>query len=182
MMATSSTSENVDKLLPDYTAVQARRQPSSYSPLWEPHTPLRVSLTSVPRIQSVISSRNILLLKVAWFTVGKLVFRWVFCLLIRIFNSQSLMKLTKLQPKNNSIYYSSRNYQYTTTQRASRQLKLSHRWKYYHRLCLLHSHAFNSAITTIRHCRHYSRVNQALSSTSPPPPPPPPVLSSLHHP
>jgi hypothetical protein len=28
---------NVGKLLPDYTALQPRRQPSSYSPPWEPH-------------------------------------------------------------------------------------------------------------------------------------------------
>jgi hypothetical protein len=27
---------NVGKLLPDYTALQPRRQPSSYSPLWDP--------------------------------------------------------------------------------------------------------------------------------------------------
>jgi hypothetical protein len=27
---------NVGKLLPDYTVLQPRRQPSSYSPLWEP--------------------------------------------------------------------------------------------------------------------------------------------------
>jgi hypothetical protein len=27
---------NISKHLPDYTALQPRRQPSSYSPLWEP--------------------------------------------------------------------------------------------------------------------------------------------------
>jgi hypothetical protein len=36
MMAAASTSENECKLLPDYTALQPRRQPSSYSPPWEP--------------------------------------------------------------------------------------------------------------------------------------------------
>jgi hypothetical protein len=30
---------NVGKLLPDYTALQPRRQPSSYSPPWEPQIP-----------------------------------------------------------------------------------------------------------------------------------------------
>jgi hypothetical protein len=32
---------NVGKLLPDYTALQSRRQPSSYSPPWEPQILLR---------------------------------------------------------------------------------------------------------------------------------------------
>jgi hypothetical protein len=37
---------NVGKLLPDYTALQPRRQPSSYSPPWEPQILLRSSVKS----------------------------------------------------------------------------------------------------------------------------------------
>jgi hypothetical protein len=33
---------NVGKLLPDYTALQPRRQPSSYSPSWEPQILLNI--------------------------------------------------------------------------------------------------------------------------------------------
>jgi hypothetical protein len=36
---------NVGKLLPEYTALQPRRQPSSYSPPWEPETLLRFVIT-----------------------------------------------------------------------------------------------------------------------------------------
>jgi hypothetical protein len=37
---------NVGKILPDYTALQLRRQPSSYSPPWEPQIMLSSSLFS----------------------------------------------------------------------------------------------------------------------------------------
>jgi hypothetical protein len=37
----SKNLSNVGKLLPDYTALQPRRQPSSYSPPWEPQILLR---------------------------------------------------------------------------------------------------------------------------------------------
>jgi hypothetical protein len=36
--------QNVGKLLPDYTALQPRRQPSSYSPPWEPQILISVSV------------------------------------------------------------------------------------------------------------------------------------------
>jgi hypothetical protein len=38
---------NIGKLLPDYTALQPRRQPSSYSPPWEPQIVLRIRKMAV---------------------------------------------------------------------------------------------------------------------------------------
>jgi hypothetical protein len=38
---------NVGKLLPDYTALQPRTQPSSYSPPWEPQILLRFKLSRI---------------------------------------------------------------------------------------------------------------------------------------
>jgi hypothetical protein len=45
----------VGKFLPDYTALQPRRQPSSYSPLWEPQVLLNDVLVFV-MLADVLSS------------------------------------------------------------------------------------------------------------------------------
>jgi hypothetical protein len=60
---------NVGKLLPDYTALQPRRQQSSYSPTWEPQILLSLNSVlfaeneTVPQVCSVARSHSIYIVR-----------------------------------------------------------------------------------------------------------------------
>jgi hypothetical protein len=50
---------DVGKLLPDYTALQPRRQPSSYSPLWEPQILPENTLLNTKLVNRALSTRHL---------------------------------------------------------------------------------------------------------------------------